>query len=153
MVLLSTQNTCLNWCFILAHQIGTSAVFTYMRKFYLTYPYQPVGKIKIEQLHVERRVTSLLCCISAYSRSETFVWGWDRKIYPSRSPFAITRQILWARKRIYYSYENGIEKSVPRDHHLSSLGKPRDANRWSSGQIFLSHSYIIIRAGPYHICF
>ena len=25
--------------------------------------------------------------------------------------------------------EDGIEKSVPRDQRLSSLGKPRDANR------------------------
>ena len=31
--------------------------------------------------------------------------------------------------RINYSCEDGIEKSVPRDHRLSSLGKPRDANR------------------------
>ena len=48
----------------------------------------------------------------------------------------------WARKRIHNSCEDGIEKSVPRDHWLSSLGKPRDANRWSSGQIFLSHLHI-----------
>ena len=34
-----------------------------------------------------------------------------------------------------------IEKSVPQDHHLSSLRKPRDAKRWSSGQIFLSHPH------------
>ena len=47
----------------------------------------------------------------------------------------------WARKRIHYSCEVGIEKSVPRDHRLSSLGKPRDANRWSSGRIFLSHPH------------
>ena len=40
------------------------------------------------------------------------------------------------RKIIHYSCEGGIEKSVPRDHHLSSLGKPRDAYRGSSGQIF-----------------
>ena len=32
-------------------------------------------------------------------------------------------------KNIHYSCEDGIEKSVPRDHRLSSLGKPRDANR------------------------
>ena len=35
----------------------------------------------------------------------------------------------WARKRIHYSCEGGIEKFVPRDHRLSSLSKPRDANR------------------------
>ena len=31
---------------------------------------------------------------------------------------------------------DGIEKSVPRDHRLSSLGKPRDANRRSFEPIF-----------------
>ena len=34
-----------------------------------------------------------------------------------------------------------IEKSVPRDHHLSSLGKPLDAKRRSSGQILLSYPH------------
>ena len=41
-----------------------------------------------------------------------------------------------SKKRIYNSCEDGIEKSVPRDHQLSSLGKPHDANQWSSGWIF-----------------
>ena len=36
------------------------------------------------------------------------------------------------------------EKSVPRDHRLSSLGKPRDAKRRSSGRIFLSHLTLMI---------
>ena len=45
----------------------------------------------------------------------------------------------WARKIIYYSCEGMIEKSVPRDHRLSSSGKPRDAKRWSWGLIFLSY--------------
>ena len=30
------------------------------------------------------------------------------------------------RKRTHYLCKGGIEKSVPRDHRLSSLGKPRD---------------------------
>ena len=30
-----------------------------------------------------------------------------------------------SKKRIHYLCEGGIEKSVPRDHRLSSLGKPR----------------------------
>ena len=34
-------------------------------------------------------------------------------------------------------YEDGIEKSIPRDHRLSSLRKPCDASR----QIFLSHPH------------
>ena len=37
--------------------------------------------------------------------------------------------------------ECGLEKSVPQDNRLSSLGKPRDAKQWSSGQIFLSHPH------------
>ena len=32
-------------------------------------------------------------------------------------------------KRIQYLCEGRIEKSVPRDHRMSSLGKPRDA-KW-----------------------
>ena len=44
-------------------------------------------------------------------------------------------------KRNHYSCEGGIEKSVPPDHHLSSLGKPRESNQWSSGRIFLSHPH------------
>ena len=32
-------------------------------------------------------------------------------------------------KRIHYTCEDGIEKSVPRDRSLSSLCKPHDANR------------------------
>ena len=32
-------------------------------------------------------------------------------------------------KRIHYWCEGRIEKSVPRDHYLSSLGTPRDA-KW-----------------------
>ena len=47
--------------------------------------------------------------------------------------------LWWARKRIHYSNEGRIEKSVPQDHPLSSLGKPRDGKRRSSGRIFLSH--------------
>ena len=42
------------------------------------------------------------------------------------------------KKIIHHESEDGIEESVPRDHRLSSHGKPRDANRWSSVRIFLS---------------
>ena len=31
--------------------------------------------------------------------------------------------------RLYHEREGGAEKSVPRDHRLASLGKPRDANQ------------------------
>ena len=40
-------------------------------------------------------------------------------------------------KRIHYSCEGRIEKAVPGDHRLSSLGKPCDTKWRSSGQIFL----------------
>ena len=39
------------------------------------------------------------------------------------------RYLLVNKKKIHYSYEGGIEKSDPRDHHLSSVGKPCDAIR------------------------
>ena len=45
------------------------------------------------------------------------------------------------KKTIRNSRESGIEKSVPLDHRLSSIGKPCDAKRQSSGQIFLSHPH------------
>ena len=38
--------------------------------------------------------------------------------------------------------EDRIEKSVSRDHNLSSLSKSCGAIRRSLGQIFLSHPYI-----------
>ena len=38
-------------------------------------------------------------------------------------------------------YEDRIEKAVSRDHRLSSLGKPRDAKRQSTGKIFLSYPH------------
>ena len=34
-----------------------------------------------------------------------------------------------SKKKIHHECEGEIEKSIPRDHSLSSLGKPRDANR------------------------
>ena len=49
---------------------------------------------------------------------------------------------MWrARKRIHYLCEGRIEKSVPQDHRLSSLGKPRDAKQQSSGWMFLSYPH------------
>ena len=49
--------------------------------------------------------------------------------------------LLIKKKRIHYSSKGRIEKSVPQDHHLSSLGKPRDAKWRSSGQSFLSYPH------------
>ena len=46
-----------------------------------------------------------------------------------------------SKKRIHYSYEGMIEKSISQDRRLSSLSKPCDAKRRSSGQIFLSYPH------------
>ena len=82
--------------------------------------------------HCNVKMTSP-CCISAYS-------GFSGSLF---QVFPIYEWGIkwWARKRFHYLCEVGIEKSVRRDHRLPSLGKPRDANRWSSGQIFLSHPH------------
>ena len=48
------------------------------------------------------------------------------------------------KKRIHYSGEVRIEKSVPRDHRVSSLGKPRDAKRRSSERIFYPTLTLVI---------
>ena len=55
----------------------------------------------------------------------------------------------------HYSCEGRIEKSVPQYHHLSSLGKSRDAKRRSSGWIFLSypHTHDIFYIKPYKVVF
>ena len=45
------------------------------------------------------------------------------------------------KKQQTFLCEGGIEKSVTRDHRLSSVGKPRGANRCSSVHIFLSHPH------------
>ena len=36
-----------------------------------------------------------------------------------------------SKKKIHYTCDDGTEKSVPWDHSLSSLGKPRDAKLWT----------------------
>ena len=43
---------------------------------------------------------------------------------------------------VHYSCEDGIEKSVPHDHRLSSLGKPCGAIQLSSACISLSDPHI-----------
>ena len=39
------------------------------------------------------------------------------------------KKIVMSKKRIHYSSEGKIEKIVLPDHHLPSIGKPRDAKR------------------------
>ena len=36
-----------------------------------------------------------------------------------------------SKKKIHYTCDDGTEKSVPCNHRLSSLGKPRDAKLWT----------------------
>ena len=55
----------------------------------------------------------MLYCISAHSGDSMDA------IYKIKSQWL-------PRKRTHYLCKGGIEKSVPRDHRLSSLGKPRD---------------------------
>ena len=42
---------------------------------------------------------------------------------------------------IHYLCDGGIDKSVPLDHHFSSLRKSHNAKQQTSGQIFLSHPH------------
>ena len=46
---------------------------------------------------------------------------------------------MLSKKKNPFLCEGRIEKSVPQDPRLSSLGKPRDAKRRSLGRIFLSY--------------
>ena len=94
--------------FFLARQIGFCAVFTHVKLLYLTYPVPT---------HRKDKKTTKSHMLAARQKKENGTY-------------------LWARKGIHYSCNDGIEKSASRDHHLSSLGKPRDAKRWSIGQIF-----------------
>ena len=49
--------------------------------------------------------------------------------------------LWWARNRICYMCEGVIEKSVPRDHCMLSLGKPRDNIEILKEEFFLSHTH------------
>ena len=121
----------------LAHRIRISEILPWDRKSYLT---QAVTRGLcigcIWSLPYGRQVTSLL-----------FKWRHHgilllRYSETSGSFLNIKCGILrWARKRIHYLCEGRIEKSIPQDHHLASLGKPCDAKRRSSGRIFISHPY------------
>ena len=58
-------------------------------------------------------------------------------------------------KSFHYLFKGVIDKSIPGDHHLSSLVKPRDAKRCASGQInyptliLMIESYILNFTTPY----
>ena len=57
------------------------------------------------------------------------------------SLFKKNKKTVVSKKKNSHSCEGRMEKSVPRDHRLSSLGKPRDAKRRSSGRIFYPHTH------------
>ena len=85
-------------------------LFTHTKKFYLTYPIPTHGKdIKHTSACLHVKVMSscnLLWCISMYS-------GTSGNLFKKILRCAIK---WWARKRIYYLCEDGIEKSIPCDH-------------------------------------
>ena len=82
-------NVMLKWC----HHVASQCIQYFLEAFFMFFQY------KMRYLVVSKKKNPL------------FLWGWDRKIRPSQSPFVITRQASWW------------------------------PNRWSSGRIFLSHSH------------
>ena len=111
-----------------------------------------VGKIKIENFHVfdihwlyrmsryvivivhvtERIDVTKRDDISSYGRRLQSTW------LHYQSPLSNFRTERCARKRIYHGCKGQIEKSVSRDHSLTSLGKPRDARQLPSRRTFIS---------------
>ena len=138
---LSATNGTTSWeNLFLAHQIWISFVLTHVRWFYLkikTNSCMLVARWPHICLwcHCKVKITSP-CCISAYSGfsgslflkffqykmrylvvsncrkfNPLFVWGWDRKIRPSWSPFVITLQALWCQSVILRT-----DFSIPPSH-------------------------------------
>ena len=128
----------------LQHQIGISEILPWDRKSYLTHAI-------LLRLSCEGNIHWLYGNSRTLSSSDVIVmfkWCHHVKLYLSlfRDFWKLIflnekKKQWWARKRIHYLCEGRIEKSVPRDHCLSSLGKPCDAKPQSSGQIFLSYPH------------
>ena len=76
------------------------------------------------------------CRISAYSGTYGGLSNIKWSIYGGQEKDSIIRLRIGSK---IPSFMIIVEKSVPRDGRLSSLGKPRDAKRRSLGRIFLSH--------------
>ena len=104
---------------------------------------RPVGKIKIENFHVfdihwlYRTSRYATVKVDVTERNDVILnvtvlssqYGGRlqlKRLYYQKPTF---RNERYARKRIYHWCEGQIEKSVPRDHSLTSLGKPRDARQ------------------------
>ena len=127
--------------FFLAQRIGISEILPWVRKSYLTHAILPRLSPEgfIHWLYWNSRTSS--------SSDDIVMFKWRHHVHcifaysgTSGSLFLNKKQ-RWARKILYYSCEGRREKSVPRDNRLSSLGKPSDAKRWSSGRIFLSYPH------------
>ena len=57
-------------------------------------------------------------------------------LVPTKIVLGVQGNLNWMLGYYIIRVSVGIEKSTPRDPHLSSLGKPSDAIRLSSGAIF-----------------
>ena len=137
----------------LVYQTGISAVFTHVRSFYLT-----PQKDKI------RTAAGSSTTITLLDKSDvigTLKWRHyvisiaSQRIKELLGAFFKYKNAVFngvQEKESHYLCEGGIEKSVPHDHHLSSLVKPHDDNRWSSGLIFLSN-WILILCIFLFVCF
>ena len=126
----------------LAHGIRISELLPWNRKSYLTHTILP-------RLSFEGYIHWLYWNSRTLSSSDVIViikWRHHVKLYLSvfrdfwKLIYKYKKQ-WWARKIINYLCEGRIEKSVPQDHSLSSLGKLCDAKQQSSGQIFLSYPH------------
>ena len=108
----------------------------------LTYLYQPAGKLQTTnnaQPHFGRTSTRDAIVMLklrhhvASQRIQDFLEAFFHVIQYKMRYLVVSKKnnplFVWGCDR----------KSVPRDHRLSSLGKPRNGNRRSSGRIFLSH--------------
>ena len=119
----------------LAHWIRTSEILPWDRNSDLTHTILPRLSHEgyIHWLYWNSRtngsqMTSLLI-VKVTSSSEIA----SKRIQGLLEAYSKIKKQWWARKRIHYSHECRIEKSVPCDHSLSSLCKPCNAKRWSSG--------------------
>ena len=123
----------------LAHPTRISEILSWDRKSYLTmlsYPGCHVRATYIGCINWNcRHVTSLLCS------SDFIMWNCILAYSGTSGGLVLNKKQWWARKRIHYWCEGRIEKSVSWYHRFSSLSKPPNVKRRSSGQIFLSYPH------------
>ena len=104
--------------------------------------------------HIQDFLDAFSCCcffskINEVSKKNNplFMWGWDRKICPTWSPFVITQQALWCQSMIL-----GTDFSIPPSHSwwiLIIYGQPKIGN-WlfqneiTSFKIVLDETKVVI---------